>query len=350
MYRNWTWTINNPTREDRELLQDFESHVRYMVYQDEIGSNGTPHIQGYSWCKQGWTIADNGSRSIKRYFPRAHLERSKGTPYQNYLYCSKQETRAPGTDVYEVGPRPQDLRSKFARICEEVKEGKSLHDVAVEDPSLYSRHAKGLGLLVGMLTEGRDFWTKTVVLYGRPGTGKSLLAQSFPSPFMVMEYNKSIQFFDGYDPRCDKTVIFDDFYGDITWRAFLQYNDRYPITVHLKGGATKFRPEWCVWTSNAHPIRWYKNVITKGENRLALLRRIDVLIEFMDDGYVRFHKGTINDLPEEARPNLESKTIWNAFDELMVPMPNNAPAPPAPPVLDPEYQWFLDVNRGRPPQ
>lgn len=39
--RNWVFTLNNP----EGLLPFIESDMRYLVYQEEVGDNGTYHLQ-----------------------------------------------------------------------------------------------------------------------------------------------------------------------------------------------------------------------------------------------------------------------------------------------------------------
>lgn len=91
-YRNWCFTINNYTEEWSTLVRwiqqaNVPEPITLITAALELGSAGTPHIQGY--------IEFNGSismESIKRTFPvlaRAHLERRLGSQQQAIVYCLK---------------------------------------------------------------------------------------------------------------------------------------------------------------------------------------------------------------------------------------------------------------------
>jgi hypothetical protein len=269
--RNWCFTLNNPTEEEIQHLNERASrHARYMIYQFERGAEGTRHLQGYFWGKQGYTL----TRVKRRLGRRCHLEKARGTPYQNYLYCSKQETREADTEPVEFGPRPIDARSPFARVAEEIKDGKPLSEVAMENPGLYARCASGFEKLANIVTPLREVKTKCVIFFGAAGEGKTYAARRFPSPYMVPDYNRQVQYYDGYDPRLHKTVWFDDYYGDLRWRSWLQANDDTPFRVNKKGAMTVFNPEWCVYTSNAHPQEWYSKMFQSDEKRRAFERRV----------------------------------------------------------------------------
>ena len=71
-YRNWCWTLNNPTPEEIEAISsvDLES-VSYTVYQHELSKGrevsgiieNTPHLQGYSEFKKQLTMGQVKNRS-----------------------------------------------------------------------------------------------------------------------------------------------------------------------------------------------------------------------------------------------------------------------------------------------
>lgn len=88
----WSLTLNNPTAEDRATLLAPIDSVLETAYQDEIGANGTLHIQG---CIR--TIYMRMAQ-LKDWLPRAHWEvcRNKNA-LQNYV--KKKETGVPGTFI-----------------------------------------------------------------------------------------------------------------------------------------------------------------------------------------------------------------------------------------------------------
>lgn len=74
------FTVNNPEYIFTEV--DFnEWKASYLVFQLEMGENGTLHIQGYVEMPKSVRASHFGFQ--------AHWERAKGKPEQCYAYCTK---------------------------------------------------------------------------------------------------------------------------------------------------------------------------------------------------------------------------------------------------------------------
>lgn len=86
--RAWCYTINNPDKNIYKILCDTFSCSEKYVFQLEAGDNKTKHIQGYVKYKSATRFS-----TMKKRLPGAHLEAAKGSPKQNYEYCTKEETR-----------------------------------------------------------------------------------------------------------------------------------------------------------------------------------------------------------------------------------------------------------------
>lgn len=85
--RGWSWTLNNYTEEEyNDIISKSQRYFSKWIVGKEIGSNKkTPHLQGYFYSDTQITF-----NTIKSIIPKAHIEKSKGTPNQNYKYCSKE--------------------------------------------------------------------------------------------------------------------------------------------------------------------------------------------------------------------------------------------------------------------
>lgn len=84
--RRVAFTINNYTQDElTQLHMCFEEKKFLYILGKEIGSNGTPHIQGYFEAKNPILFS-----TIKRIMPRAHIEAARGNKIENYKYCSKE--------------------------------------------------------------------------------------------------------------------------------------------------------------------------------------------------------------------------------------------------------------------
>lgn len=90
----WSITINNPTKEDKERLEksNFPSFVKYWKAQEEVGKEGTPHIQG------ALHTAQTRLSAVKGWLPRAHIEVAKDKEAL-LKYVEKAETAVAGTQV-----------------------------------------------------------------------------------------------------------------------------------------------------------------------------------------------------------------------------------------------------------
>lgn len=83
----WSFTINNPTPQDFVHSPGDGSPFQFLLYTQELGgTNGTPHIQGVAQMHSNVRLS-----TMKKYFPRAHLEPSQGVLVAA-LYCLKPDT------------------------------------------------------------------------------------------------------------------------------------------------------------------------------------------------------------------------------------------------------------------
>jgi len=88
----WCFTLNNYTENELgALVQLFSSLADkyYYIVGEEIGEQGTPHLQGYIEKKTGrfrplplFEVKRNNTQCM-------HFEKAKGNRTQNYKYCSK---------------------------------------------------------------------------------------------------------------------------------------------------------------------------------------------------------------------------------------------------------------------
>lgn len=109
------------------------------------------------------------------------------------------------------------------------------------------------------------------VFWGKTGTGKSLRA-----------WTEAGQDSYGKDPRTkwwcgykgERTVVLDEFRGDIDVSHILRWLDRYPVTVEVKGGSRPLAADRIWITSNLDPRKWYPEI--DQDTLDALLRRLNI--------------------------------------------------------------------------
>lgn len=94
--RNWFFTLNNYTKMDigTILNENTKKNLKQFCFQEEIGENGTRHLQGVLAYSN--PISFN---TMKKLLPRAHWKRTRNLK-KALAYCCKEDTRAGQTWTY----------------------------------------------------------------------------------------------------------------------------------------------------------------------------------------------------------------------------------------------------------
>jgi hypothetical protein len=293
--RAWCWTLNNYTDADvvklNSLQADGESARRgchlYLVYGKEVGTGGTPHLQGFIYFK-----SPKQRRQVVAYLGepglRMHLE-AKGkwsTVKQAADYCKKDG------DFHESGAQPagQGCRTDIANFLAVATTHNDL-EAAEEFPEQYAKYHTAFSKLQFHAAKERTTKTEVWWLWGPTGTGKSHFANEIGKASGLGVYRKppNTKWWDGYNH--EKFVIMDEFrgdwWGDHTFRMLLVLFDKYGLSVEVKGGTRQFVAEKIYVTSCKH---WRTMFEGQGEALGQLERRIE-------------HTMLFNERFEERRPH-----------------------------------------------
>jgi hypothetical protein len=89
--RGWCFTLAHPSAEEiaqiRQKIEEEARLIKKCIVGREFGKDGEfEHLQGYINFKEavsGWCLQ-------RRYNSRAHWEAARGSPLQNFKYCSKE--------------------------------------------------------------------------------------------------------------------------------------------------------------------------------------------------------------------------------------------------------------------
>lgn len=285
--RSWCITWNNPPVgfiERKGVMVDVEPGelipenpgIKYAVWQMEVGSTGTSHLQGYielikpqrmSWIK-------------KLLGANVHCEKRRGTPEEARAYCMKEDTRVAGP--FEIGKWEkvgQGRRSDLHEVCQAAMKGLRMDQAFYELGAGVLRYAKEFNMARMLKAAHEDRQEPRVIVhYGASGTGKTYDAVNSTGRENVFVKELG-EWWDGYDLH--KTVVIDEFKGWIPRTTLLRALDKYPMNVPVKGGFVPFVPETIYITSNFHPSEWYDD---KFGSLTPLYRRITEVWRYEEDG------------------------------------------------------------------
>jgi hypothetical protein len=230
MCRRAMFTLNNA--EGIFAEEDFAAMgARYMVFQEEVGEQGTYHLQGYVEFPKAvrWS-------HIKRYLgDRVHLDNARGTPEQCKAYCTKEDTRVGGP--YEFGEMGgcQGKRSDLLALRDAVREGKRGRELFDDDEVAGAaiKFQRGVGAMEQAYSTApvRDD-IRVVLHFGPPGCGKTHCAHQEDAYYFD---GNNGEFWIGYTDQ--STCILDEFGGHTLRPLTLQrLCDKYPLWLPIKGG------------------------------------------------------------------------------------------------------------------
>lgn len=275
--KGWCFTWNNPTH--KILFPDgLPVGVRFLVYQEERGAEGTAHLQGYIYFSGATRMTQIKNIEFKTpegasVFPfrGAHLEAAKGSPEQNVAYCTKAETRVAGPWTLGEVPKGAGERTDLHRAAEELMRS---GDIRAIDPAVFIKYASGCLKLAALAPPPRRDNLKVITIIGATGIGKSYSVHDlYPDVFVVNMGNSGL-WWDGYTGQ--PAIMFEEFKGQVQLQKMLQILDPYPLRLEIKGGLVPARFTVVFITSNTMPKDWYENKDGRRDAELkALDRRLD---------------------------------------------------------------------------
>lgn len=268
--RAYMLTINNPPC--NELAK--HDTERYACWQLEQGTQcETPHIQAYLYFKNAISF-----NTVKKLYPKAHIEIAKGNVTQCVDYCSKTDTRKEGP--WTRGTIPQqgqrnDIEEAIAVIAEDLGKRKPFQRVCEDHPEVVVKYFKGLMFVANQLIRPRTELPEVIVYYGTTGCGKSRAAREWLPHAWIWNPAKG-PWFDGYLGQ--EEAIFEEYRGQLPYAMLLSILDRYTHEHQVKGGMVDFVAKRIAITSPMPPEQWYPRQCEKVDSIEQLLRRITKVV------------------------------------------------------------------------
>lgn len=239
----WRFTINNPTDQDRANVQALTAKATYWIYGDEVGEEGTPHLQGLVVYK-----SKKSMKQVSADLPRANVDISFDPPAMD-VYCQKEGK----CTVMEDGRPPMSKKSqglqekkRYERAWDLAKAG----DIEAIDADIRMRlygtikRIRADYQVVPASSEVLDFHWYT----GESGTGKSRAAREENPGYFVKNINK---WWDGYvDQKC---VLIEEWNPqvNVSLQQYLKsWLDHHPFSAETKGSTICIRPPKIIVTSN----------------------------------------------------------------------------------------------------
>lgn len=260
--RNYCLTLNNYSEAD--YLAYLNMECKYIIVGKEVGEQGTRHLQAFVMFEN-----QRAFNSVKKMFPRAHIEQLISTPVQAMEYCKKEGMFEERGDP----PTGAGKRTDLDLVKDKLKETGRMSDV-VEVATSY-QSVRMAECILKYKEKPRDFKPHVSWFWGPTGTGKSKKAyeEMGPEIYTCLSTGK---WFEGYDAH--ENVLIDDMRKDfMKFHELLRLLDRYAMRVECKGGSRQFLAKRIIITSAFHP----STLFDTREDLQQLIRRIDVIEEFV---------------------------------------------------------------------
>lgn len=271
-------------------------------------TTGTKHMQGVVYYENARTVASIGKRR------KNNVEVARGSAADAIGYCAK-GTRDKPTEGYgkfledpcegfwEQGERPsQGKRTDLLLVANQVKEGRTVDDVALNDPQAFHNYGRTLERIeeIRLRQCHRTEMTKGLWLWGPTGVGKS--HEAFDGYTPETHYVLNLEdngWWEGYTGQA--TVIINDFRGQIRYGELLNLVDKWPHSVRRRNKAPMpFTSKLVIVTSSMQPSQIYHNL--HAQDSLAQLEDRFEIREL--SGGSKRHRSFDTEVPREGNTEL----------------------------------------------
>ncbi len=283
----WRFTDNGEAgKEGKELTAEawveLPAGVRFLTWQMERApSTGHLHLQGYLEL----TTSQYVSYLHRNVSPTARFQVANATGEENCGYVHKVDSRVGGPwTLGQMGKTKQ--QGGFRDFVKAIREGSRMRDLIYSHPAMIARYKSFYWAIRATIMPKREEGEiiEVILALGKTGTGKTRYGydkwRADKGGYWKMPVNNGTVWFDGYDGQ--DIVQWDESSGKFSsmkLTALLEYLDRYPILVPVKGGHTWWLPRVIYLTTNIHPRDWYE-YDGREDQREALKRRFTQVLDF----------------------------------------------------------------------
>lgn len=209
MSKTFKFVLNNWTEKEKEFFCNID--CTRIAFGEEVGDSGTPHLQGFVTFSRNYRIT-----ALKKLNNRCHWEIAKCLDWN---YEIKELNN--GGEVFIKDNRKSGHRTDLDDVVAAVKNGATVTELWEQHSKTMIRYHKGICEMKRVLNQRRveikfklsDFswepindWSKTQILWGLPGVGKTSFAIAhFENPLVVRHLDQLLQLSEEHDG-----IIFDD--------------------------------------------------------------------------------------------------------------------------------------------
>lgn len=308
--KHWCATVHNYCCV--EVPERLEAALVRGVFGEELGEESSPHLQVAVEFKAKKRLTAIRALCLGTCWENAHWEIARGSPKDNYEYCTKEGlfwTFGDWSNVHGEGAGTQDEWHQAYQLAQ----GGGVPAVAALFPQIAIRNYSALQQIHAQaLRESTTLRSLPGVcglwVFGRAGSGKSHLAHSFGELCKAVAHSPRLDNYSG-----QSVILYDDLDKSAAQKDHLtqmlkQAADKYPFAVQkIYQGAVLIRPKMCVVTSQ-YEIR---EIWPDFQTREALDRRYDtVKVETM------LVNGQTTWLYTHTHCVSKLTSLWNNLEEL----------------------------------
>lgn len=212
MQYNWCITVNNFRESEVNDIKKLcdEGKFKRITVGIEKGLSGTPHLQIALSLKKKVRFS-----SMKKMFPRGHIEPMGAKGDEAYEYCRKENDV-----IIDFNNTKPGKRTDLDKFIESIKDGKTTRELWNEHPKAMLRYSRMVSEAKVNLTaaidprkyslsefnvESLEFSGRALIFYGSSGIGKTQFALAHFKKPLVVRHIDDLKGLDDHDG-----IVFDD--------------------------------------------------------------------------------------------------------------------------------------------
>lgn len=311
--RSWFCVLNNPENiYDGEPNEIAEKCLADWICDKPTRTGAVAYCISKDGLKHLHMVLEDSNKSrfsaIKRAYPKAHIEPTRGTKEQAEDYINKRgKFEEKGEQIIYIAKYGeikgcQGARKDIEVIEDMINSGMNPNEIMRQNLG-YRRYANMIKDAFFDKRHSETPFTRDVVVYwhvGASGTGKSYVAVQLREKYGENEvYFCTDCSFGGFDKYCAEKVLFiDEFRGQIPYHTLLNYLDKYVAQIHAR-----YVNLYALWnevhiSSVLPPEKVYEKMVSDSSDRYLdtirqLLRRITYITYHYIDENNNYNSYTI---------------------------------------------------------